>query len=586
MNQESRVCQNCKQSFTIDVSDFDFYTQIKVPPPTWCPECRARRRMMYRNERALYKNICKLCRKDTIAMYPFGTSYNVYCFDCWTSDKWDPLTFGQDYDFSRPFFQQFGEFLKKVPRPSVEGSQNLNCPYTNYTWQSKNVYMSSSILYSDNAAYIKGGEKCIDTFDCFQVTDLTMCYECVNCERLNNSRFLINSRDCINSSFLFDCVNCSNCFMSSNQRNQSYMIENVKYSEAEYREKLKEYRLDEYGGMEEAKKKFSALTKNALHKFARITNAVNATGDNLYNAKDVKECFDLHDLQNVSYTIRGWNIKDSMDIHGTDDTQWDYESVNNGLYSSHLVFTANCHTNCLDIRYSDYCRSSSYLFGCISVKKGQYCIFNKQYSKDEYEKLVAKIINQMKEIPYIDRKGRTYKYGEFFPPEICPFAYNETVAQEYFPVAKEKSIEEGFGWKNPDAKNYQITLAPENIPEKISEVNDSILEQIIGCSHKGQCNHQCLTAFRLTAAELQFYKKAEIPIPRLCMNCRHCERLSKRNPTKLWYRQCMCDYSSHKNSVKHQHHPDGKCPNEFETSYATDRPEIVYCESCYNSEVA
>ncbi len=33
------------------------------------------------------------------------------------------------------------------------------------------------------------------------------------------------------------------------------------------------------------------------------------------------------------------------------------------------------------------------------------------------------------------------------------------------------------------------------------------------------------------------------------------------------------------------HHGKGRCPNEFETSYAPDRPEIVYCESCYQSEV-
>ena len=29
----------------------------------------------------------------------------------------------------------------------------------------------------------------------------------------------------------------------------------------------------------------------------------------------------------------------------------------------------------------------------------------------------------------------------------------------------------------------------------------------------------------------------------------------------------------------------GKCTNEFETSYAPERPEIVYCESCYQKEV-
>jgi hypothetical protein len=47
---------------------------------------------------------------------------------------------------------------------------------------------------------------------------------------------------------------------------------------------------------------------------------------------------------------------------------------------------------------------------------------------------------------------------------------------------------------------------------------------------------------------------------------------------KLWHRQCMC-------SKNHPHH-GGRCSNEFETSYSPDRKEIVYCEQCYNSEVA
>ncbi|MFH1193084.1 MAG: hypothetical protein V1656_02080 [Candidatus Jorgensenbacteria bacterium] len=38
------------------------------------------------------------------------------------------------------------------------------------------------------------------------------------------------------------------------------------------------------------------------------------------------------------------------------------------------------------------------------------------------------------------------------------------------------------------------------------------------------------------------------------------------------------------NTVPHIH-GGGKCPNEFETSYAPERKEIVYCESCYNAEV-
>ena len=53
--------------------------------------------------------------------------------------------------------------------------------------------------------------------------------------------------------------------------------------------------------------------------------------------------------------------------------------------------------------------------------------------------------------------------------------------------------------------------------------------------------------------------------------------LEMRNPMKLWHRTCMCD----KNHLNHT----GKCTNEFETSYSPDRPEIIYCEQCYQQEV-
>ena len=38
-------------------------------------------------------------------------------------------------------------------------------------------------------------------------------------------------------------------------------------------------------------------------------------------------------------------------------------------------------------------------------------------------------------------------------------------------------------------------------------------------------------------------------------------------------------------STKNEKKTCQNCKKEFETSYAPDRPEIVYCESCYNKEV-
>jgi len=107
------------------------------------------------------------------------------------------------------------------------------------------------------------------------------------------------------------------------------------------------------------------------------------------------------------------------------------------------------------------------------------------------------------------------------------------------------------------------------------------------------CNHQCTTAFRIIPEELQFYRRMNLPLPRLCPNCRHYERLAQRNPLKLWHRSCACGgrksqapntKSQYENTAKYQH-GEAPCPNEFETTYSPERPEIVYCEQCYQSEV-
>src|ERR1044072_985042 len=69
MPSEIRTCQSCKSAFAIAPEDFDFYKKIDVPPPTWCPECRMRRRYAWRNDRNLYRRTCDLCQKSIVTMY-------------------------------------------------------------------------------------------------------------------------------------------------------------------------------------------------------------------------------------------------------------------------------------------------------------------------------------------------------------------------------------------------------------------------------------------------------------------------------------------------------------------------------------
>jgi hypothetical protein len=192
-------------------------------------------------------------------------------------------------------------------------------------------------------------------------------------------------------------------------------------------------------------------------------------------------------------------------------------------------------------------------------------------------------------MPYIDPKGRVYEYGEFFPSELSPFAYNETITQEYYPLTKEKAESQGYKWRDQEKKNYEITIVADDLPDRIEEASESITKETIGCAHNGVCNEQCTTAFRIITSEFEFLKKHNLPLPRLCPNCRHYQRILQRNPPRLWHRQCTCGGDTSENGVytnqtAHLHGSD-HCPNEFETSYAPERPEIVYCEACYQNEV-
>ena len=71
-------------------------------------------------------------------------------------------------------------------------------------------------------------------------------------------------------------------------------------------------------------------------------------------------------------------------------------------------------------------------------KEQKYCILNKEYSKDDFEALRVYIVEDMNKNPYVDSKGRVFAYGEFFPPDLSRFAYNETSASQYFPLTKRK----------------------------------------------------------------------------------------------------------------------------------------------------
>ena len=185
---ETRVCQNCKQDFIIDAQDFDFYTKIKVPPPTFCPECRLQRRLAWRNERGLYRRKCDAPGHEEmiITMYPPELTLPVYDQKYWWSDAWDPMEFAREYDFSRPFFEQWKDLLYIIPAPALINLQDVDSDYCNFTYQSKNCYLNFASDMNEDTAYLYHSIENRDCFDMlgsrkneksFQLVDCEQCYD-------------------------------------------------------------------------------------------------------------------------------------------------------------------------------------------------------------------------------------------------------------------------------------------------------------------------------------------------------------------------------------------------------------------------
>ncbi len=596
MNSEIKNCQNCKTPFTIEPEDFQFYEKIKVPAPTWCPECRLTQREMFRNERALYKQTCELCKKSIITMYAPEKPYLVYCTECHQSDKWDPLSYGREYDFSKPFFEQYAELMRVVPRRALYVDFAENSEYANWGVYLKNCYLVFGGHHDEDCLYVAQGIQVIDCVDIDFTHKSEQCYASINLKQCNKTHFSQHAESCVDSWFLLDCRNCSNCIGCANLRNTSYCIFNQQYTKEEYARRAAALRLHTYSGLQATARKFADIALQHPRRFMRSKNAEHSTGDDLDHVKNCIRCFFVAESENTKYSFFiPSEVKDSHDLS--------YVGLGAELAYQHMSgFGLNrvvCNTRVYfshDVYYSDDCYNSSELFGCIGLKKKQYCILNKQYTKEGYENLIPRIIAHMNESSYAGQWDRVYRFGDFFPAEISPFAYNESTAQKFFPLTKERALERGYAWRDPDPRNYSITILPTELPDSVADVSDDILELIISCAHAGICNDQCTTAFKIIPQELQFYRKMNLPLPRLCPNCRHYQRLKQRNPLKLWHRACQCagrkseirsaksETFEYENTATH-FHGSNHCPNEFETSYAPERPEIVYCEECYRQEV-
>ncbi len=461
----------------------------------------------------------------------------------------------------------------------------MNSDYSNQASDDKNCYLCFNGNFGEDCLYGVAFNRTKNCVDFYQIQDCGYSYEIFSVNKGYKNFFTVESDNCRESWFLLNCHDCDHCFGCVNLWHKQYHIFNVPYSKEEYAERIKKLNLGSYESLQKIRKEVLAFQTRYPLRFMHGGGLnTNVTGEYVYQSRNARDCYQGVAIENSRFVQSvSDGVKDSYDYtNWGQNSELIYESVSIGEDCQRIKFSFDCWPACQDVEYSMNCHSSFGLFGCVGLKKKNYCVLNKQYSKKAYEDLVEKIKAHMNSVPYKDKAGRTYRYGEFFPPEFSPLAYNDSSAIDYFPLSKESATKGGFAWRDAPPQKYVADVLARNLPDHIDDAGKEITKKIISCG-------ACSKAYRIVPTEFDFYQQFGIPLPRLCHNCRFSERLKFKNPPRFWHRACQCtgqksENGAYANTGVH-FHKDTRCPNEFETPYAPDRPEIVYCEQCYNAEV-
>lgn len=580
------------------VSPIFIWEKYTFPLPSISPKIRAFQKMLWRNERNMYKRKCDITGKEIVSVYHPEYSGNVYSFQKYISDDWDPMSYGKKVDFSKSIFENFIDFFQNIPKKSIHVWPTMeNSSFCNYGAHTKNCYMCQCPALSENSLYSFTPLSSNYSVDSHISKYCEITYECIDCTKGYKIFFCQDVEETKNSYFCRDCKNCENCIGCIGLQWKKNCIFNTEVSQQEFEQKRREI-FQNYESVENFKWEFQKFAEKFPQKWTKVIAWENCFGDGIFYSKDIINGYDCIQLQDSFHClvagVESNNLLDCISV-GL-NTHYVYQSVgcSDANQSAFQVYGGGNNGYYLfDVRWS-----SNLLF-CTGLTNKEYCIFNTQYTKEEYEKLAPKIIEHMMQPhpnPLLKGEGEI-EWWEFFPSELSPFPYNDSIAIDYYPVKeivyldkqKEKEVynQNGTGtlyvlepqkslskaiidfwwqekihttWRTHDigSKNIQgnTTLTSEDIPE-IDDVTDDILEKIIICEETKR-------PFKLVKEELDFYRKYHLPIPRKHPEVRYQKRFAKKAKNELYLEKCV------------------DCGCETLSIFGDKK---VLCEKCYNKKI-
>ncbi len=500
------ICVRSNKPFSLHTGEIEYCKSHDIPFPEVSALEGFREMMAFRNESTLYNRLCSKTQNEIISIHRPDTVFPVYSSDIWLSEANDPSQYGRPYDFQKPFFQQFFELASIVPREAQLTLNAENSPYVNINVNVKNCYYTFSCLNSQDCMYGNKIYSCRDCIDNSYLSNCELCYECVNCHNCYGLKWSFHSFHCNSSAFLYGCTNCQDCFGCVGLTHARFCIWNQQCTEEEYRAQMSLLLNGSHKNLEQQKEKFLDVVKNSGYTYDSNSQNEDCSGSYLQNCKDCTNTFFAKGGIDLVNSFNMQNCKDSVRSSFIFDGQLLYRcsAMSKNPYNCQFCYMS---PGLVDSQYCAYVFSSEKMFGCIGFpRRASYCILNKQYTKDEYEELLPRIIAHMK---------ATGEWGRWFPLWMSDFPYADTVAQEYFPLNVEQAKELKAHW---DAeKSYPFQQNVVDVPDSISDVWEDILNEVLSDGLNKRI-------YKLQKKELAFYKANTIPVPRECFDTRNLRR--------------------------------------------------------------
>ena len=224
--------------------------------------------------------------------------------------------------------------------------------------------------------------------------------------------------------------------------------------------------------------------------------------------------------------------------------------------------TANSKFSCTLVRsdnleYSMNCYDCSDCFGCVGLRRKKFCIFNIQYSEEEYWQRVDELKCAMLER---GEYGRPFpiNFGLNYYPESGPVVYFGASLDDWDRVGRERFEASTDGAFGPLSLDDPRIREVDQLPDHINDLDEA---EWVG---KPLADRTINRPFAFTKAEVEYLKRFNIAAPRRHFTARMHDLLFSMSSGPFETRTCTA------------------CNKQIVTSTNRTYPERnVHCNACY-----